>query len=164
MLGRSSLRGEWWDDGTGCPDGLWMTCPWRYSRLSWMSPWATWSSKWGGWWPCPAGGLEIHDPWGLFQPRPFCDSVKKLWRTLIHVNYNRIVNAKLELVKNTWLELPKPVVLWKKSQRKRKPFSGFICRPNSLWYTDCSRTLRYFSHSHNLPWGMKINVKCLVWS
>ena len=23
---------------------------------------ATWSSKWGGWWPCPAGGLEIHDP------------------------------------------------------------------------------------------------------
>jgi len=25
-------------------------------------PWATWSSKWGGWWPCPAGGLEIHDP------------------------------------------------------------------------------------------------------
>jgi len=24
-------------------------------------PWATWSSKWGGWWPCLAGGLEIHD-------------------------------------------------------------------------------------------------------
>ena len=25
-------------------------------------PWATWSSKWGGWWPCLAGRLEIHDP------------------------------------------------------------------------------------------------------
>ena len=24
--------------------------------------WATWSSKWGGWWPCLAGGFEIHDP------------------------------------------------------------------------------------------------------
>ena len=23
---------------------------------------ATWSNKWGGWWPCPAGGLELHDP------------------------------------------------------------------------------------------------------
>ena len=36
--------------------------PWRCSRPGWMEPWATWSSKWGGWWPCPAGGLEIHDP------------------------------------------------------------------------------------------------------
>ena len=37
--------------------------------------WATWSSNWGGWWPCLAGGLEIHDPLGPFQPGPFCDSV-----------------------------------------------------------------------------------------
>jgi len=27
-----------------------------------MRPWAAWSSKWGGWWPCPAGGFEIHAP------------------------------------------------------------------------------------------------------
>ena len=23
-----------------------------------------------------AGRLEIHDPWGLFQPKPLCDSMK----------------------------------------------------------------------------------------
>jgi len=55
-----------------------MPRPWRCSRPGWMGPWATWSSKWGGWWPCLAGGLEIHDPSGPFQPRPFCDSVKTL--------------------------------------------------------------------------------------
>ena len=52
-----------------------MLRPWRCSRPGWMGPWATWSSKWGCWWPCPAGGLEIRDPRGPFQPRPFCDSV-----------------------------------------------------------------------------------------
>ena len=71
----SSLQGEWWGAGTGCPERLWMPHPWRCSRPGWMGPWAAWSSKWGGWWPCPAGGLEIHDPRGPFQPRPFCDSV-----------------------------------------------------------------------------------------
>ena len=69
----SSLPGEWWGAGTGCLERLWMPRPWRCSRPDWMGPWATWSSKWGGWWPCLAGGLEIHDPWGPFQPRPFCD-------------------------------------------------------------------------------------------
>ena len=34
-------------------------------------------NKQNSWWPCLAGGLEIHDPWGPFQPRPFCDSVTK---------------------------------------------------------------------------------------
>ena len=30
-----------------------MPHPWRWSRPSWMGPWATWSSiKCGGWWPC----------------------------------------------------------------------------------------------------------------
>ena len=67
-LGGSSLQGEWWGAGTGCPERLWMPCPWRCSRPSWMGPWATWSSKWASWWPCLAGGLEIHDPWGPFQP------------------------------------------------------------------------------------------------
>ena len=56
----------------GCP-----IHPWRCSRPGWMRPWTTWSSKWGGWWPCPAGGSEIHDPWDPFQPRPFCDSVNQ---------------------------------------------------------------------------------------
>jgi len=23
--------------------------------------------------PACSGGLELHDPWGPFQPRPFCD-------------------------------------------------------------------------------------------
>jgi len=59
-----------------CPERLWIPRPWRCAKPGWMRPWATWSSKWGGWGPCPAGGLEIHDPWGLFQPRPFCDSVR----------------------------------------------------------------------------------------
>ena len=27
------------------------------------------------WWPFQAGGLELHDPWGPFQPGSFCDSV-----------------------------------------------------------------------------------------
>ena len=32
---------------------LWMPCPWRCSRPSWMGSWAAWSSiKWGGWQPC----------------------------------------------------------------------------------------------------------------
>jgi len=73
MLGGSSLPGEWWGAGTGCPERWWMPHPGRCSRPGWMGPWATWSSKWGGWWPCPAGGLELCDPWGPFQPRPFCD-------------------------------------------------------------------------------------------
>jgi len=25
--------------------------------------------------PACGGGLELHDPWGPFQPKPFCDSV-----------------------------------------------------------------------------------------
>ena len=45
-----------------CPERLWMPHAWRCSRPDWMRPWATWSSKWGGWWPCLAGGLELHDP------------------------------------------------------------------------------------------------------
>ena len=28
-----------------------------------------------GWWPCLWQGLEIGDPWGPFQPKPFCDSM-----------------------------------------------------------------------------------------
>ncbi len=44
-----------------CPERLCMPRPWTCSRPGWMEPWATWSGKWGGWWPCPAGGLEIHD-------------------------------------------------------------------------------------------------------
>ena len=41
-----------------------------------MGPWAAWSSiKWEGVALPVAGGLEIHDPLGPFQPGPFCDSV-----------------------------------------------------------------------------------------
>jgi len=71
--------GECWNS---CPERLWMPLPLRCSRPGWMGPWATWSRKWGGWWPCPEGGLEIHDSWGPFQPRPFCDSVKATSNTL----------------------------------------------------------------------------------
>ena len=63
-----------------------MPCPWRCSRPGWMRPWATWSSKWGSWWPCLAVGLEIHDPWGPFQPRPFCDSVRN--NNIPHFSYS----------------------------------------------------------------------------
>jgi len=85
---KSSLLERWWDAGTGCPERLWMPRPWRCSRPGWMGPWATWSRKWGGWWPCLAGGLEIHDPWGPFQPRPFCDSVILPWFSFSMKNYN----------------------------------------------------------------------------
>jgi len=53
MLEGSSLLWECWGARTGCPDRLWMHCPWRCSRPGWMGPWAAWSSiKCGGWWPC----------------------------------------------------------------------------------------------------------------
>jgi len=53
LSGGSSLLCEWWGVGTGCPERLWMPCPWRWSMPGWMGPWAAWSSiKWGGWWPC----------------------------------------------------------------------------------------------------------------
>ena len=40
-------------------------------------PWAAWAGiTCGGWCSCLwEGGLELHDPWGPFQPRPFCDSM-----------------------------------------------------------------------------------------
>jgi len=32
-------------------------------------PWAAWAGmNSGGWWPCLGGGLELHEPWGPFQP------------------------------------------------------------------------------------------------
>jgi len=45
----------------GCPQRLWMPCPWRCSRPDWMGPWAAWPSiKRGGWWPCLwQGGLSL---------------------------------------------------------------------------------------------------------
>ena len=81
ISGWMSFLWEWWGAGTGCPEWLWMHCTWRCSRTGWMGPWTSWSSiKCGGWWPYLwwrwGRGVEIHDPWGLFQPRPFCDSVK----------------------------------------------------------------------------------------
>ena len=38
-------------------------------------PWAAWSGiKCGSWLPCLwLGGLELRDPWGPFQPKPFYD-------------------------------------------------------------------------------------------
>ena len=48
-----SLPKEWWGAETGCPERLWMPCPWRCSRPGWMGPWTAWSSiRYGGWWPC----------------------------------------------------------------------------------------------------------------
>ena len=42
-----------WCAGTGCPERLWMPCPWWRSRPDWMGPWAAWSGiKCGSWWPC----------------------------------------------------------------------------------------------------------------
>ena len=53
ISGGSSLLREWWGAGTGCPERLWMPCPWRCSRPGWMGPWTAWSSiRHGGWWPC----------------------------------------------------------------------------------------------------------------
>ena len=46
------VRGKW-GAGTGCPERLWMPCPWRCSRPGWMRPLAAWSGiRYGGWWPC----------------------------------------------------------------------------------------------------------------
>jgi len=57
--------------GCGCP-----VHPWRCSRPGWMGPWAAWAGmKCGGWWPDCGRGLELHDPWGPFQPGPFYDSI-----------------------------------------------------------------------------------------
>jgi len=42
-----------------------------------MGPWATWSgTRSGGRWPRGGGGgLELDDPQGPFQPKPFNESV-----------------------------------------------------------------------------------------
>ena len=62
--------------GRGCP-----VHPWRGSGPGWMGTWAAWAAmKRGCWWLCLQWeGLELHDPWGPFQPRPFCDSVIWFW-------------------------------------------------------------------------------------
>ena len=84
---------------TGCPERLWMPRPWRCSRPGWMGPWAAWPSiKCGGRWPGMWGGrLELHDPWGLFQPRPFCDSVILWSATFIIVTIFLFCPIKLSL-------------------------------------------------------------------
>ena len=52
---------------------LWMPHPWWHSRPGWMWLWAAWSNCWQ---PCTQqGGLKLDDHCGLFQPRPFYDSV-----------------------------------------------------------------------------------------
>jgi len=47
----------------GCPEKLWMTHPWRNSRLGWMWPWAVWA---GGVQPCPWQGVRAD--WDLRSP------------------------------------------------------------------------------------------------
>ena len=53
MLGRYSSLREWWSTGTGCPEKMWMPCPWGRLRPIWMALWAAWPSgclpKQGGW-------------------------------------------------------------------------------------------------------------------
>jgi len=52
-IGGSSLPGEWWGSGTGCPGRFWMPRIWRCSGLGWMGPWAAWSIiRYEGCWPC----------------------------------------------------------------------------------------------------------------
>ena len=52
MSGGSLSQRVWWGAGTGCPERLWMLCPWRCSRPDWMGSWASWSStRSSGWWP-----------------------------------------------------------------------------------------------------------------
>ena len=76
MSGGSSLQRKWRGAGTGCPERLWMLCPWWCSRPTWMGLWTTWSStRSGGWWLRLWQGVEMNDPWGPFQPKPFYDSM-----------------------------------------------------------------------------------------
>ena len=49
-----------------CPERLWMLHPWRCSRPGWTEPW---DLEVGG--PACGRGLELADPWCLFQPKPF---------------------------------------------------------------------------------------------
>jgi len=45
-VGGSVLLREWWGAGTGCPEMLWIPCPWRCLRPDWMGTWAIWPSIW----------------------------------------------------------------------------------------------------------------------
>jgi len=79
ISGGSSLLWEWWGAGTGCPEKLWMPRPWRCSRAGWMGPWVACLALNVRCVALPvAGGLELDDPWGPFQPRPFYDSKNKM--------------------------------------------------------------------------------------
>ena len=79
------LLSKWWDAGTGCPERLWMTHPWRCLRPGWMGPSAIWSSTWSSsWQPClRQGEWELDDLWGPFQIKPFYDSMKLFLASLI---------------------------------------------------------------------------------
>jgi len=108
--------------------------PWRCSRPGWMGPWATWSSKWGGWWPCLAGGVEIHDPWGPFQPRPFCDSVKKLklqgYQEGFYVHHTK-AHQVCPVYKNwqvpaLWVSAGREPASWSISDKQIKPTVHFL--------------------------------------
>lgn len=44
--------------GTGCPEKLWMPCPWKCSRSGWMWLWSTWPSG-GCPWPWKVGWNQI---------------------------------------------------------------------------------------------------------
>jgi len=55
ILGRNYSPWGWWGTGTGCPEKLWMSPPWKCSTPGWMELWATWSSgrcpwSWQGGW------------------------------------------------------------------------------------------------------------------
>jgi len=54
-----------------------MLHPWRCSRPDWMEPYATWRYQIWRLVALPAAGRwELSDPWGPFQPKPYCDSMK----------------------------------------------------------------------------------------
>ena len=58
-------------DDPSIPGGVQGQVGWALGSLGWYEMWRLVALP-------VVGGLELHDPWGPFQPRPFCDSVSAL--------------------------------------------------------------------------------------
>ena len=68
-MSREVLYSESGEVLNSCPERLWMSHPWRHSRLDV----ALGSLVWGLVTLHIAGGLKLDDYCGPFQPRPFYD-------------------------------------------------------------------------------------------
>jgi len=123
---------EQWGAGTDCLKRLRMPHPWRCSRPGWIWPWAAWSSiRYGGWQPALAAGLEIHDPWGPFQPKPFYGSMI-LWFCVERNGALALSNGEEQLVQLVQAA-GRPMAVESRMCTRLETWSASFIQP-AFWY------------------------------